>query len=119
MVDKAKDMGIDTTTIIQSGHIFRQNPEIGTEIRLGEQMDFWVVSNDGQDSLRIVDEWRPKIHKVLMNLKMTSNTIRTFTSLILIVGFFALKTSAQIQLLPIQQSTDFLRTNYEGGRRRA
>ena len=57
---------IDTATIILSGHVFQQKPEIGTDIRLGQQVDLWVVSLDEEDSLQVLENWMNKNDEVLL-----------------------------------------------------
>lgn len=57
LVELAKELEIDTATIIESGHVFQQQPEVGNEIRLGEQVDLWVVSLDEEDSLKVLENW--------------------------------------------------------------
>lgn len=60
LVELAKELEIDTATIIESGHVFQQRPEIGDDIRLGQQVDLWVVSLDEEDSLAVLDAWLNK-----------------------------------------------------------
>ena len=60
LVDLAKKLDIDTTSIIQSGYVFQQRPEIGKDIRLGQQVDLWVVSLDEEDSLNVLENWMNK-----------------------------------------------------------
>ncbi len=60
LVELAKELEIDTVKIIESGHVYRQRPEIGNDIRLGQQVDIWVVSLDRKDSLSILEEWLNK-----------------------------------------------------------
>lgn len=60
LVELAKELEIDTATIIESGYVFQQRPEIGNDIRLGQQVDLWVVSKDEEDSLQVLDNWMNK-----------------------------------------------------------
>jgi eukaryotic-like serine/threonine-protein kinase len=60
LVEMAKELEIDTASIIESGHVFMQRPEIGAEIRLGAQVDLWVVSLTEEDSLEVLDRWLNK-----------------------------------------------------------
>ena len=57
LVELAKELEIDTAVIVESGYVFRQRPEIGANIRLGQQVDLWVVSLDEEDSLLVLDNW--------------------------------------------------------------
>jgi beta-lactam-binding protein with PASTA domain len=57
LVELAKELAIDTVSIIESGYVFQQNPEIGNNIRLGQQVDLWVVSLDEEDSLEVLKNW--------------------------------------------------------------
>ncbi len=57
LIELAKELEIDTATIILSGHVFQQRPEVGTNIRLGQQVDLWVVSLDEEDSLVVLENW--------------------------------------------------------------
>ena len=57
LVELAKELEIDTATIIESGAVFQQRPEIGNDIRLGQQVDLWVVSLDEDDSLHVLENW--------------------------------------------------------------
>ncbi len=57
LIELAKELNIDTATVILSGHVFQQRPEIGTNIRLGQQVDLWVVSLDVEDSLQVLENW--------------------------------------------------------------
>jgi beta-lactam-binding protein with PASTA domain len=57
LVDLAKELEIDTAVIVESGYVFQQRPEIGANIRLGQQVDLWVVSLDEEDSLLVLDNW--------------------------------------------------------------
>ncbi len=52
------DMEIDTVSVIKSGYVYRQHPLAGEEIRLGEQVDLWIVSRTEEDSMEIVDKWQ-------------------------------------------------------------
>lgn len=52
------DMEIDTTLVIKSGHVYRQHPVVGEKIRLGEQVDLWIVSRSEEDSIEIVEKWQ-------------------------------------------------------------
>jgi beta-lactam-binding protein with PASTA domain len=65
LVDLARELEIDTATIILSGHVFQQRPEIGADIRLGQQVDLWVVSLDEEDSLRVLKNWANKSYEEL------------------------------------------------------
>lgn len=49
------DMEIDTASVVKSGHVYRQHPLAGEEIRLGEQVDLWIISRSEEDSMEIVD----------------------------------------------------------------
>jgi eukaryotic-like serine/threonine-protein kinase len=60
LIEMAKQLEIDTVTIVESGYVFKQRPEIGTEIRLGEQVDLWVVSLTEEDSLEVLERWLNK-----------------------------------------------------------
>ncbi len=60
LVDIAKELEIDTASITESGHVFQQRPEIGNDIRLGQQVDLWVVSKNEEDSLEVVEQWMNK-----------------------------------------------------------
>lgn len=60
LVEMAKELDIDTATIVESGYVFQQRPEIGSEIRLGEQVDLWVVSLSEEDSLEVLESWMSK-----------------------------------------------------------
>jgi len=60
LVELAKELKIDTATIIESGYVFQQNPEIGEDIRLGQQVDLWVVSLDEEDSVKVLESWLNK-----------------------------------------------------------
>lgn len=57
LVELANELEIDTAVITKSGHVFKQRPEIGQDIRLGQQVDVWVVSLDQQDSLQVLENW--------------------------------------------------------------
>ncbi|NJN28087.1 MAG: PASTA domain-containing protein [Cyclobacteriaceae bacterium] len=65
LLEIAAALEIDTVSILKSGHVFRQRPEIGTDIRLGQQVDLWVVSLDEEDSIRVVDNWVNKAYEEL------------------------------------------------------
>ncbi len=65
LIELARELEIDTATIIQSGHVFQQRPELGSDIRLGQQVDLWVVSLDEEDSLRVVENWANKSYEEL------------------------------------------------------
>lgn len=65
LVELAKQLEIDTAVIIESGSVFQQRPEIGTDIRLGQQVDLWVVSLDEEDSLRVLENWMGGINEEL------------------------------------------------------
>lgn len=58
LVQLAKELEIDTASIIESGYVFQQKPEIGNDIRLGQQVDLWVVSQDHEDSLNVLEHWK-------------------------------------------------------------
>ena len=60
LVELAKELEIDTTKIIESGHVFQQRPEIGDDIRLGQQVDLWIVSLSEEDSLQVLENWLNK-----------------------------------------------------------
>ncbi|MCG8306730.1 MAG: PASTA domain-containing protein [Cytophagales bacterium] len=60
LVELAKELEIDTAAIIESGFVFQQRPEIGKDIRLGEQVDLWVVSLSDEDSLEVLESWMNK-----------------------------------------------------------
>jgi len=60
LVELAKELEIDTVTIIESGYVFQQSPEIGNDIRLGQQVDLWVVSHNEEDSLEVIEAWLQK-----------------------------------------------------------
>lgn len=51
---------VDTSAVIMSGHVYRQHPPAGEEVRLGEQVDLWIVSRSREDSLNIVEIWENK-----------------------------------------------------------
>ncbi len=57
LLELAKELQIDTASIVESGHVFQQRPEIGKNIRLGQQVDLWVVSLNEEDSLEVVESW--------------------------------------------------------------
>lgn len=57
LVELAKDLEIDTAVITESGYVFQQSPEIGNDIRLGQQVDLWIVSHDEEDSLSVLENW--------------------------------------------------------------
>lgn len=57
LLELAKELQIDTASIVESGHVFQQRPEIGRNIRLGQQVDLWVVSLNEEDSLEVVESW--------------------------------------------------------------
>jgi len=57
LVELAKELEIDTASIIESGAVFRQRPDIGNDIRLGQQVDLWVVSLHEEDSLQVLENW--------------------------------------------------------------
>ncbi|MCK5369439.1 MAG: PASTA domain-containing protein [Cyclobacteriaceae bacterium] len=65
LVELAKELEIDTATIIESGHVFQQRPEIGKDIRLGQQVDLWVGSLDEEDSLQVLENWMNNIYEEL------------------------------------------------------
>lgn len=60
LVELAKELEIDTATIIESGAVFQQRPDIGNDIRLGQQVDLWVVSLNEEDSLEVLENWLNK-----------------------------------------------------------
>ncbi len=60
LVELAKELEIDTASIIESGYVFRQNPNIGEQIRVGQQVDLWVVSRSVEDSIEVADSWYNK-----------------------------------------------------------
>lgn len=60
LVELAKELEIDTVSIIESGHVFQQRPEIGNDIRLGQQVDLWVISKNEKDSLEVLEQWMNK-----------------------------------------------------------
>ncbi len=62
LIEFAREIEIDTAAIIESGYVFRQRPEIGAEIRLGEQVDLWVVSLSEEDSLIVLESWTNKLY---------------------------------------------------------
>jgi beta-lactam-binding protein with PASTA domain len=57
LIEMAKELEIDTATIVESGYVFQQRPEIGSEVRLGQQVDLWVVSRSEEDSLDVLENW--------------------------------------------------------------
>ena len=57
LVEYAKELEIDTASIVRSGAVFQQRPEIGNDIRLGQQVDLWIVSLDEDDSLQVLEMW--------------------------------------------------------------
>lgn len=61
LVELAKELEIDTVTIIESGHVYQQRPGIGNDIRLGQQVDIWLVSLDKSDSLSVLEDWLKKV----------------------------------------------------------
>ena len=65
LVELAKELEIDTATIIQSAYVFQQRPEIGADIRLGQQVDLWVVSLDEEDSIQVLENWTNNIYEEL------------------------------------------------------
>ena len=50
----------DTAAVIKTGHVYRQHPSPGEEVRLGEQVDLWVVSRSPEDSFQIIESWKNK-----------------------------------------------------------
>ncbi len=54
------EVEVDTSAVIMSGHVYKQHPPAGEEVRLGEQVDLWVVSRSREDSLSIVENWENK-----------------------------------------------------------
>lgn len=67
LVELAKELEIDTVVIIESGHVFQQRPEIGNDIRLGQQVDLWVVSLDEEDSMQVLENWMKANNEVLQS----------------------------------------------------
>jgi beta-lactam-binding protein with PASTA domain len=65
LVEMAKELEIDTATIVESGYVFKQRPEIGSEIRLGQQVDLWVVSLSEMDSVEVLERWLNKNYEPL------------------------------------------------------
>lgn len=65
LVALAKKLAIDTAVIIESGNVFQQRPKIGMDIRLGQQVDLWVVSLDEEDSLQVLENWMGIINEEL------------------------------------------------------
>lgn len=63
LVELAKELEIDTTTIIESGAVFQQSPDIGNDIRLGQQVDLWIVSLNEEDSLEVLENWLNKSYE--------------------------------------------------------
>lgn len=57
LIKLAKQLVIDTASIVKSGAVFQQRPEIGADIRLGQQVDLWIVSLDEEDSLQVLEMW--------------------------------------------------------------
>jgi len=55
--DISSELEIDSVSIIQSGFVFNQSPKVGEEVRLGEQVDLWVVSLTEEDSLDVLLNW--------------------------------------------------------------
>ncbi len=53
----AEANALDTARIFESGHVYKQRPVPGTEIRLGEQVDVWVSSVSEADSAEISRSW--------------------------------------------------------------
>ena len=60
LVELARELEIDTAAVVQSGNVFQQQPDIGQDIRLGQQVDLWVISLDEEDSLRVIERWMNK-----------------------------------------------------------
>lgn len=60
LVELAKELEIDTASIIESGYVFRQNPDIGEQIRVGQQVDLWVGCRSVEDSIEVADSWYNK-----------------------------------------------------------
>ncbi len=60
LVELAKELEIDTATIVESGSVFQQRPDIGDDIRLGQQVDLWVLSLNEEDSLEVLENWLNK-----------------------------------------------------------
>ena len=56
----------EVNEIMTSGHVFKQNPDVGTDIRIGEQVDLWIYSTDAEDSLRILEAWENREEQVLI-----------------------------------------------------
>jgi beta-lactam-binding protein with PASTA domain len=50
--------------IMTSGHVFKQKPDVGSDIRIGEQVDLWIYSTDEEDSLRILEDWENREEQV-------------------------------------------------------
>jgi beta-lactam-binding protein with PASTA domain len=65
IIEYAKELEVDTTLVVESGHVFQQRPEVGSEIRLGQQVDLWVVSLSEEDSLEVVERWLNKSDELL------------------------------------------------------
>ena len=61
LVELARELEIDTITIIESGHVYQQRPEIGNDIRLGQQVDIWLISLDKGDRLSVLEDWLKKV----------------------------------------------------------
>lgn len=62
ILDKVREMDveIDTAAVISSGHVYKQHPVAGEEVRLGEQVDLWIVSFSKEDSTLIMDNWQKR-----------------------------------------------------------
>jgi beta-lactam-binding protein with PASTA domain len=58
IIEELNELPIDTVMDIESGHVYRQRPKVGSEIRLGEQVDLWIASMNEEDSLEILELWQ-------------------------------------------------------------
>jgi beta-lactam-binding protein with PASTA domain len=47
--------GGETRDIMSTGHVYKQSPDIGKEIRIGEEVHLWLYSKDSEDSLALVE----------------------------------------------------------------
>ena len=62
IIEELNELPVDTVMEIKSGHVYKQRPQIGSEIRLGEQIDLWIASMNEEDSLEISEVWQERKH---------------------------------------------------------
>lgn len=61
ILNNMQDMeGGDMRDIMSTGHVYKQSPEIGEVIRVGEEVHLWLYSENEEDSLQLVESLKDR-----------------------------------------------------------